>query len=205
MMKSYRLLSILTLVALSAGVNHVAVSREADVSPAISDYPHGILETHRRCVRAAGTGTTAVDQVVAWFQAFQRYSFDRVMQPLRDPWSGGSHRALVEGEEIVTDVRRLADFRREQALIALIDASMRPLENRRDDCIDNASMLILRMAAQRDRAWAWVDAMDKVLVMNREQIATTVSLRALEQSLRTLEEAYRQMEPYRTDSGNPIR
>jgi hypothetical protein len=198
----YHPLFLVTVIILNAAVNHVAVGRDADVSPALLDYPHGILETHRHCAVAAGAGAQAADHVVAWFEAFRRHSFDRVMDPLRASASGGSAHALAESERIVLDVRRLADFRSEQALIAVIDASIRRLGNRRQDCVDNASMLILRIAAQRDRAWAWAEAMDSVLAMNREQMETMSSRRTLDQSLRKLEEAYRQLEAYRTGTGN---
>lgn len=170
-----------------------------DVSPALDSHPGGLLETVRRCAEQEHLFVIAsdpVDHLEAWFREFRNPAYPRILSELHHSRGNRYTNTLNRAHALVDEVRHLTDFRTEQALIAMMDAVVRKY-GEGSGCREAASRLFLRIAAQRDRAWAWAEVVDRFLEMGEERWETELRTRRVADSLRRVERSYRWFEKYR--------
>lgn len=185
------------LALLAAVTSHAA--DVAPVSPAVQQYPARLLAELRECKNDSWfspSGTAAshapLDYVQAWFDKFRAFNSATVL-PSEHAY-GSPLRGNALGRADVQRVRRLADYQTVQALAALMDTMIRASDQYRR-CSNLGARLVLRIAAQRDRAWVWADAMSRILSMDRMRWQTELQRRQLRRALQRLERSYRLLEP----------
>lgn len=147
---------LLILASVSAGY---ARAGEA-VSPALTRFPTELLAAIDRCVVGTAAYSNPTEQAAAWFRAFHDRKFVRALGEAEST-RPGDYGALNRLYGTVDEVRYLVDFRTEQPLVAMVDAATR--EGRRKDaqCRVDVARFVLRVGAQRDRAWAWAGVMQR--------------------------------------------
>ena len=183
---------------ISLGVSVHADSWQ-EISPAIESYPAEPLAVLKDCItndQLFASGSSAVRHLETWFHEFRRPALRNILLEVRQAEYGRHQHALGHAHMIVKEVRKLVDYRTEQALIAVMDAAVRR-HGKSDGCSDAVSSLLLRIAAQRDRVWAWAEAIDRLLGMEDERWETEILARRVAESFRRLERSYSQFDRFK--------
>ncbi|HED12306.1 MAG TPA: hypothetical protein ENI62_01375 [Gammaproteobacteria bacterium] len=170
-----------------------------EVSPALEFYPGKLMESLRTCTvqdHLFGFKSRAVDYLEAWFKEFQRPVYVHILSKASQSVSEQYSNDLNHAHARVGEVRKLVDYRTEQALISMADAAVRRYGNG-PGCQDVVSRLLLRIAAQRDRALAWAEAVDQFLEKSEDRWKTELRTKRVAESLRRVERAYKQFDRFR--------
>lgn len=196
--------SVMLVLVLSLGLGDTRAATASPPSPGLERPPEAVLTMLDRCLGNASASRREPDaprhyvlaHVEAWFNTFHDPVHVRLYEQLRDAGDAADERRL---DAMISDridrLRHLTDFRTEQTLITVLDAALRRHGAGRH-CQAAGARLMLAMAAQRDRAWAWADAMERLLAMDRERRRTAARSQALAEALRDIERAYRDLEPH---------
>lgn len=194
---SLRIKSLVERVIVTMGSKPNADNR-FEVSPALESYPIELLESLRTCTareRLFGSDSRAVDNLEAWFKEFQSPVYARILSGVRRSAGERSVGTVDYVRSGVDEVRQLVDYRTEQALISMTDAAVRRYGNS-PGCRDTAARLLLPLAAQRDRAWAWAEVVDRFLERSEDRRETELRSRRVAESLRRVERFYDRFEWY---------
>lgn len=170
-----------------------------EVSPALESYPGELMESLRTCTaqdRLFGFKSRAVDYLEAWFKVFQSPAYVRILSKVSQSVSKQYLSDLNHAHARVGEVRELVDYRTEQALISMVDAAVRQYGNG-PRCQNAVSQLLLRIAEQRDRAWAWAEAVDRFLDKSEDRWKNEVHTKDVAESLRRVERSYKQFERFK--------
>lgn len=170
-----------------------------EVSPALWSYPGDLLRTLKACTtkdHLFGSRSHAVDHLEAWFKSLQNPAYTHVLTEEGSSLGDQSISALNHAHARVDSVRKLVDYRTEQALISMIDAAVQRYGNG-PECQYAASRMLLRIAAQRDRAWTWAEAVDRFLDKSEDRLETEIGAMNVAETLHRVERSYDQFERYR--------
>lgn len=167
-------------------------------TPALEAPAGALFSEVRSCVAGSvfGSDTDGVaNQVEAWFEEFHAPRYPQALRRLYARSTDVSTVELAADEALVRRLRSRVDYRVEQALIATVDAAMRS-NGDSSECRGPIAQLLLRLAAQRDRAWAWADALERLIRMKDSEAAAYASLEDLRASLREVERRNARLRPY---------
>lgn len=201
--KDKRLWSMVLAAVISLGSMGAQGDADTQPSPGLEWYPHTALQSLNECLTSGAstveptrTARHRVTRYVAeWFDAFRKPTYAELFDRLRDS-SDSNYQTVQRTVAIyIDDVRRLTDFRTEQALISVMDAAVRQRSSG-TACRRVVARLMLGMAAQRDRAWAWANAMERVLEMDRNRRRAELQSHRVVDALRDVERSYQDLMPY---------
>lgn len=155
---------------LMAHVSLVTAADTAPVSPALDPYPQTLIQNLSGCLtRGEFLGATplAIRQLERWLGEFQSPQYANLLSRIEHVPTGQRRVVINNARGWVARLRRHVDFHTEQALIALLDVEARR-HRWSADCGSLVAQAIQSVAAQRDYAWAWADAMDRIFAMEGE-------------------------------------
>ena len=172
-----------------------------ELSPALEQSPKGLVESLRQCTnknQLFGFFTNkSANYVEAWFNEFEKPKYIHLVQKIRGPDGIRTSTELNDAHRLVRQVKKLADFHTEQAMISMVDATVKKYGDG-PGCLDIVPRLLLRLAAQRDRAWAWAEAVDRFIKRSTERLAIEDGEeRRVVESLRQVERSYDWFNAYR--------
>lgn len=171
-----------------------------DLSPALGQSPKALVSTLRECTskgQIIGFRHPAADYLQAWFDEFAKPRYLDIVRKVREPDGLRTYAELRNARRLVRQVRKLADFHTEQALISMVDATVLKYGDGAT-CLDVGPRLLLQMAAQRDRAWVWAEAVDRFIQSSEERRSIEYGeQRRVAESLRQVERSYGWFDAYR--------
>ena len=145
---------------------------------------------------------SAAEQVTAWFEAFRAPHYSSVVSDVLSAPSNGVGPAIRNAKRRIEEVRRLADYRTEQPLIALVEAALREHKGK-TGCRNLGAQIVFLMANQRDRAWSWAGAMEDLFLAQQAEVAkikrrSKTKERAVERGFASIREFRGRLESFRT-------
>lgn len=185
----------------------ITAADTAPVSPALDPHPQALLDDLSDCLTQGqflAARPLAIQELEAWLGEFQMPQYASLASRIEQAFPERRAAVVNYARGWVLRLRRHVDFHTEQALIALLDVELRR-RGRVTDCGLIAAQAMDRVSAQRDYAWAWADAIERMLAMEDTNASQTLQYRQwqVERGLDQIEEERIRLEGYNEDVSPP--